>query len=994
MEILKVYTEGNNPFALEVKDGGEQYPIPYEALHNPTILTEILNSGWELRSLPFNFIKGNVTLNDIPTEETTEDMMLERGGQMYMDIMDNVLEHRQLLGYVTDASVTMHFVEKPPVIKLVAQTREEFLQFLNDLYSSRYDELTPEMYLPINSMVASDALFSVEEFFDQKNVHYRTIIEQRRRITLEQYRLLTQALIETGMPEKYNSYELYNSYLQWGLCGVNMHIRDITTVTATSYIGQSEKSQIKENRLAIYTSDMRKIYADGNSDGYSPKLSQVRLGTVVSAAERQAAKHGIVVGKPVGIERPTTQTRVRIEFDGGFLEHNGQVAEMRTSNRYHNDIFTLISVRANLTQQLSVLGTEMMDFLHNDETIKSLYKNMLINSIANDIVQRKTLKSQVSSNAALASANIGSSSQLSYYGAVIGPELLLSDGEDTKSTALEKDLAVMIENLRNYLTGTENLVLTEQESELFQNFLDRTIAADDIRTGLTSDSEIGIDEIANSIRAAVDILGADLASVYESVRSIDFETPFMKLSGPKHPDVYIVVDLPKRDAMHKGASTDIARYIRRAADTATNIHKITHAFRAVSMKPFAEDPTERKYEHIGVRTRTFIMYDNHIRIFESLLHIVKEEIQNNIDYKDQTRYFEEARRLTYDAMFDAADTGWLVIKYRKLDIKVNIGYDLKVLLTQCMMDKFETIWQIIDYNLNNLTLGSQHYIVNATLVDDCVVPHPGEKIKEMSPYLFWYGLSAQSKNRQLYFDKEQIPSVDWVGGEDIYSIAGTQGKARPTSSDTQRGTIVYYNSYEESLSTPRSLTHYMQWVQDWADSQPQGFEPLEVPNYKWYLYPGLYPDKLEEYTELLEEDRKPSTEKVRIIPGKVVEYTRDDVLNVRKDLNHIFRPIVEDPSELDSFNKLMVFKGLTAEEMYVMNDQRTVVTVAMITAPIKFDVEPGANVASTIVDGQYKTLTPEQIVNLNPEIYAIREIYRNCFLLKTFTGRTYKIRVH
>jgi len=275
MELIGLYRVGSEIKGVEVSMDGEVFPVLLKCLHTENFLEELAASGWKLYSKDFDFRKGDMTLEQLPTV----DKPFIETQSMY----DMAAE--ALIGY----ELTKYIEKEPAKIipwnkgQYVFNTREEFLLYLECLHS-----ITSDMYkhIPLNYLVNPEALFTTDEYFSKDNVKYRQAIESRRVIDVGTFLKMRAWLAEKGLDVS-TPQAIVKSYFSWGFCGMRTErIHEANTIpteeldrcsVCVSALVSPEGELILPDFIedkAAYKAEESGARSELEVDGYKPVLAR------------------------------------------------------------------------------------------------------------------------------------------------------------------------------------------------------------------------------------------------------------------------------------------------------------------------------------------------------------------------------------------------------------------------------------------------------------------------------------------------------------------------------------------------------------------------------------------------------------------------------------------------------------------------------------------------------------------------------------------------
>lgn len=999
MNITKIYKEGNTIHAVEITDGDISYPVIVSALKNRTLFNALKENGWELRSLPYGFAKGSINMENLPSEDKPFNAFTEDEQMEMMEYDRDHMTEDELKVMIRSNEITTYKISSRPLIEASIQTRSELLKFLIDWRNGKISDLDKRYYMPLNSFTAPEALFTFEEYFNVENSEYVNIIKSRRKLTMKAYNNLCRDLIKHGLNSDFTASQLINEYLTWGLCGIKDQIIDKSQELSDRVISSQETSVTasRMNELALLDGNGQYHYRDnkGRNQGYLP----VDISSIVEENIKKSRVHssnlGVNAATAVLVSRPVANHVTHFVFENAHFKFDETNYRLSYRNSYKTDSGTFLEISDTVGIEKLRISGEKLDIYHNDYVIEETANMIMYNAIVDHIIDTKTVKTNVSTRNVLSQISAGISSQLSFFATRLANSII---SEEASETVRQTSVSHMIRNLRSFITGNLQGELTEDEYNLLTDYLEGYISFDLTQQGILSDSNNQRQELVNNVRAAHEVLGIPVMDLYLAVRDLTMDTPFVKFENGKD-DVCIIIELPKRDRSLEYYQADVVEYKSKQATQAHMFHYVTHAFREMG-------PDVNHFQHIGVRTLTFTKYKGHMPLYGRIRDIIVNHMQDTVAYNKHADLLRQMDLFVARAIFSIYFTkGRIKLSAGALDIDKAVDYNEVTLpVLNSVMPKFETIWGLIDYNISENSLESQHHFVNCTVLPDLVVPNKGTTIIESSPRYFWENLTRTPALFEKALSAGHFDNVtkngeyiaQWTGGINHYEMIAKGGVNLPNTSDwIYQGICHWGDNRHDSYKKSRSFSSYMKWATENIMKFTPGEKGRRLMPYLWVLYPELYKEEIEEYES--SEVMDVTIPKEYFFAGKTMEYTMKDAIKARPEYRDIFNPVVKkenDPNAIETVGKVIPFRGLTAEEIYILNDNQKVVKLTEFDAPMRFNVHPITREIYTYVNNEYVELPPSQIPMLDREFYAVKEIYNGMYLIEDNYGNLHRVRLN
>lgn len=996
MDITKVYKEGSVIHAVEITDGeGDsqiKYPILVSSLKNPMIFQELLKSGWEFYGLPHDFKKGNISVDKIQSEEKSFAQFSLNEQQAMFDINEELYQDSEVAQYVVKGELST--VKSKDVLFLGINTREELLTFLKDWNFGRVQKNDPRYYLPINSFTNTEALFTLEEYSSGEYSDYVEILSRHRVVDTESYELLCIYFITHGLDSKFTAKQFIDMYMSWGFPGVKLNVVSTREEILDKILGSTGNSDIVKPRLYRrgFIDRQGEIYA-GSEEGdkaYTPDYIGDTLDNFRNEAHSYSTSVGEDVMVPVELSKRITSYATYVEFDEGTLVYNESTYIFQTRDIRRASMGEVFRVELTASQGAVKITGANLDMFHNETVKKNLYNKIMLRAIERHLVSVKTEEVEVSSRNALYYSSVGPASQLRYIGKRIIPALV-SDPNKAGAKLTKDELNAIeghISDMTLYFEGEKQLEdLDEETLTLVEDHLAGNTNVDSVVMGIRLDESSSDREIYHVLEACVNVFGLEPKEIYQQVRNVTFEDPYVIIRSPKG---NAIINLPKRDNAKKHYAQDIRAYQQARAEDPEVVLYITHAFREMGVK-------ERKFEHMGFRALGYITVSEFDPMRNHIRGILEEIVESNIRLNDQPAYMAQLNVLLYEAIFSIYLSGRIKVKFMSLDIDMPVSENVINAVKSAILPRFESIPLFTD-RVVHFDGNFRFHVVNASITPTAVVPYRGMEILEMSPKYYWESFPAHDiQTREKLFNAGQIPSIDWEGGYQLYAHRGelNNGHKLRSGDIKYQKVVAIEGGVEGARAEKASFLNYMESYYEYLESTRDGEQLPDPAPFTWRIYPHLFEAELDKYETDNPVIKVESGTKSTPFAGKVVPYTREAILNARPELRPIFDPTVRIENAIDSVGKITRFEGLTAEELYIINDPDKVLNISEFNQPRIFIINPGQNTAFAMMPNEeLKELNPSQISMLDKEEFAVKEILNGSYLIKDTHDRLYRVRTH
>lgn len=225
MKVLSKFKLGESVGYMIEEAEGMSYGVTLRGLYDENILQGLTESGYKVMDYHGNIITPDgISIADLIEEDCAAN---EAEIQMMMDMEEYVLSEEEATKYFCrDVDIPEIEFRQP---KVEISTREELIEYLNRWESLNRVPTTVPDIRPLNSFVAKEALFTLDEYVKDDSVKrlFRIIESRRCMRSLADYKRLVQYLQNEGvLGAEFNADELKEAYLSWGICGLKTAVTE------------------------------------------------------------------------------------------------------------------------------------------------------------------------------------------------------------------------------------------------------------------------------------------------------------------------------------------------------------------------------------------------------------------------------------------------------------------------------------------------------------------------------------------------------------------------------------------------------------------------------------------------------------------------------------------------------------------------------------------------------------------------------------------------
>lgn len=787
-KLLKV--NGNAEVnAVLIEDGGEEYPIFLESLHNNVYLPMLLESGYILIGMGFEFKKDGVSTNTLPTESIVlSDAAL---GRMY-DSLGRKLPYDEIKSYINEEAVDT--LPVPPT-NYAIHTREEFLEFLRKIEEFPNEE----DYKPINSFVHPEALFTANEYRSTVNAKWVSILEKRRDMSHVKMRKLFNWLKEKELvTDNADGIDLIEAYFAWGIDGIKYQAISKSRETSSRLLSDNDCFvPVVKNTIGAIDSYRNQIIADDDKKlEWKPSDSEKDLVEIV----RNTPAGQIT---PIWYETPGRVDVIVIECLDYTIKFN----------------VTQLSLFGRIMPTLRLQSLTMIDVTEPAENILpknevKLKEASYIKALAKLLYQKRASYSDLSSYRALILSGCGPLSALRYVTILDGANRDTIQTNDSLPQVTEDDLLEFLE---------AGFVANEDVNEYLNDIIAGRYNIDHIASAYTHEASVSTTSTEIDLSVAHRVLGIPLTEIYEKISNIQENDKVLVFSDGRFE---LHVDVSKLTYVEKAFKRDLNEYNIKCSSNCTAFTYVTKVAREIG-----ENGAKR---HIAME---FYVVDKGVPAVKEVLTGIKDAYIEKIAFtqglspemRDQLLALREVFAMT--RFFEIRANGYYNYPKQLGGERVDVDAKVKDAVYKNILTKIESLPKYTEFTVGGTTandLKFSIYCTNAIVTPDAVFPRSGAtSFKVVTLTALWY--DHRTANPNLYnmlldagvIDANHIP---WEARymDEQYVIMDLDD---------------FYNSIH-------SLARYVEYCAEYRLEYPKELEFEACPHMLELIYPGLYPDEV------------------------------------------------------------------------------------------------------------------------------------------------------
>ena len=878
MEIVSRLSIDGNANAVLIEDGEVKYPVFMESLHTKALFDQLVQSGYRLCGLPYDFKKDGFEVMSLPVVEYAPTQ------EEFQEMFDmNDLEKYRQDELRTKLSVDdIQYIQQPPA-EYTINTREEFLKYLRGLQTITVDN----DFLPINYFVHPAARFTIEEWRSGEFHEYFNIMESRRCMPYWKFKRLRDWLISIGMPEDGDAVDIVEYYCMWGIDGLN-----------TRFVSSKRKTMLIDEEF---------IQAPGmEADAY--ELVRIedalvdRYGAIFAPEDIQPGYNGWVVSGNRGKESSAFRDKISKLNDGEF-----DVVQVRTKTQEDVLYYEGLRDTFKVTPQQIIHGNKVMTNLRvymPDITAASLapywwskkYDGRVremsnIRAIAKMIIDQRKFTADVSSYKALMEVGCDAKGALMYIIDKI-KESVSEDDEDGGANEIPTEYEVNL-----FLSGEseEEMSLNAIQQvryDTVKDIVDGVVNIDGVRSGKSADESFTVDTVykylycAHFCRTHIPV-----AEMYEKFRNIsatiedrrDARGSVSPVVPLKSIDGFTVnVPCPEIRGKLDGYRSDVKRYKVQQANECCGFLKVTQI-----AKEYGVPECDR---HVAFEAQTVNFFDNKgiaRKNLDRLLEVFEDQLAKNVPLAKQATLRLYKRTFCMQEYFRVAEEG--VMKFPKDMGGGSVSFPMDFILS-CASTVVSKITSTAVYCAKLYEGGYlTHYCTNADITPFRIYPKKRVKIPAAAFPAVWYDWAQQ-------------------GSPQIGHNLQINGYTYPGFIPWTRRYIKQHYFGTDSMIPEADLTRYMMFCNKDRDETKQTEEYIHAPHLESLLY-GMYS----------EEDGKQDTSTVLRGPEDVPSITVSTGEIVTKESGDKYRQIEVRMADTNN-SVLRRFTGFDAADFNMLDN--------------------------------------------------------------------------
>lgn len=786
MEIIKrlIMSGSNEVNAVLISDEGEEYPIFLESLHNTIMFPALIESGYKLAGLPYDFVKDGRAMSDLPVEKyTCDDVTLE---MMYNSIGVK-LPYEEIKAKI-DVSVVKG-LPLPPTNYTIF-TRDELLKYLEAT------ELTDDVedFRPLNYFVAPEARFSIKEYRSSSNLHYVRLITRRREMSLQKFDKLLAWLQQFGLNPNPSVMDVLDAYFAWGMDGL-----DFTIVNKRR---ESRAMKLRANTKVPTPAVRRTVgFVDGLGNLLTP-LNERDVVWKLPSSDPDYVRNitqGLQPNETIVMEFKSSATQEVTVLEG--IDYNIQYSQDTVLMQLQT--YTSIQVKSPV---------EVGEFVDTQLVLPSnrerLYEHCTIVALARMLYIMRKPKVKVSSYDALKVAGCNPKAIFNYITTKFGMD------KDSAGLQTGDEAPVIFDfHIDKYLEGEQ---LADDQMDFLNDIVNGVFNIDNIASGKKIEDTVSTESVYCELYALHNVMGISLEEIYKKFAEIKPEDKAIVFTDG---ELIHKVDVSQMKFSLNGYKLDVNSYDAQASKVCNFFTYVTAIAREVG--------DEKCRRHVGAEF--FMVNKTKAAVKEILLKIERlyeEKVHSTIaNVAEQTDAMKLIHVFSLSRFFEIVMKGTITYpKFLGQSVE-RVSEEMRADCRKHVERKIENITAYCSLTVNTSSaqaLSFSAYCVNAFITPEYVIPRGNTTIPEVPFYALWTDWA--SVNPGIY---AQLVATG------VLPSGFTSWEARYSAEQLVQRDLLDMDS-DDSL-----LTYYNK-ATDYVNNFPNDEVFESAPHPCEYMFPGLY----------------------------------------------------------------------------------------------------------------------------------------------------------
>lgn len=394
IKIIGKYTKYDEIVAWEIEDDGVVYNIAANAVYHEFYFQSLLESGYKF----YNYHMNITTEDGLPIQDVRESTSYLSDTDL-IDLIDSIevgmVDQVQALKYFAKTEYT-DFVnvltpEDPPI-----KTREEFVAHLDTIARAKSEGVYVYSNYSINSIVAKNALFTLEEVVANVDDAKLKFIKMFDGHTLTSMDDLESLYKRYGINDTMNDDEvelaILKGYFEYGVPGINANIVSIKYILPLDNYSSSGDSKlkygIKNNKTSMFFSEDVygvDVYSLQGEDPFYNTNAHIGASNISSVAKEAISRDYTSVAYGDKKTQPYVEIKL-ISTDGIAVSLHANCNE---AHLYRNGVEMLHTLKMFNVKTIDNVIIPLSRVIHNSKGY--IADSVLIRSYISKCVQESTV---------------------------------------------------------------------------------------------------------------------------------------------------------------------------------------------------------------------------------------------------------------------------------------------------------------------------------------------------------------------------------------------------------------------------------------------------------------------------------------------------------------------------------------------------------------------------------------------------------------------------
>lgn len=784
-------------------------------------------------------------------------------------------------------------------------------------------------FMPLNFFVAPEARFSIEEYTSTNNLEYINIISNRREMSLSKFRKLVSWLESMGLLADSSPHSVLDAYFAWGVDGLNF--------TPIARRRESSALRLRANKNIVAKIQKK---TQGLVDG---------AGNLLIPKNERNVMWKLQCNDPDYIQALTsgmsTNDTVVQEFYVDSFQDITTLEGNKYNVQYSLDCLVLASrTYPSIRIKSPVEPGTMMDIsLAMPSQEEELFKFCFLKALASMLYDKRYSRVKTSSYDALTIVGANPLNALNYVTTYYDMD------KERKGQNGEDCLKAGYFDIVDYLEGRD---VSTDVKQLFDDIIEGRFCIDNIGQAKSAEASMSAQSMFNELYAVHHVLEIPLKEIYEKIVAVSENDKFVLFSSG---ELQYKLDVSPIKLTMNGYIRDVQNYDLQAAEQCNFFTYVTLVAREVGV--------ETCRRHVAAEFLTVNKAKSKVKEIVKWISDKYEDKVNTtlVDAAARAKALKMTNVFALSRFFEIALKGTLTWSKQLGSTVEYVDKEIQQAAVSNTEVKIESLPVYCDFTVtcnSSTSLNFNAYCTNAYITPTYVIPRGQSPIKEIPFYTAWMELDRTNPDVYAKLVEMGVLTPGFVPWS--YRYLTQQFKQRDIMSSDGLDSLFYY------------YTNAAKEVKEF----PNNIEFTAVTHPVEYLFPGLF----EEEDDKVEQFLKVPREGAPVIRfGSSREITIEDYRDILYPSEFITEP--------DQYIKEL--SNISAEAFMLLGKE------ALNKMPSDSKEMPVVLKSSgnIYIPSKNEFIDFTRVTELNPDMYAVENIYGRVWLLRSADGKLWEVKV-